>query len=77
MDKLLGTIVKKADISGTVSLPYSANYYTGDYDITPTIDGQVMETANKTMVEDVTINPIPYEEVTNLGGGITATIGGY
>ena len=77
MDKLYGTIVVKADISGLVSFPYSVNYYTGDYEITPTVDGQVLETANKTMVEDVTINPIPYEEVTNLSGGKTATIGGY
>ena len=49
--------------------------YTGKYVADPTTEGEVLATANKRMMRDVTINPIHYDEVTNLGGGLTATIG--
>ena len=49
--------------------------YTGKYVVDPTVSGEDLATANKRMMRDVTINPIHYDEVTNLGGGLTATIG--
>lgn len=55
------------DISGGVP-------YEGPYEVTPNVDGQVLPTANKTMTSDITINKIPYAEVSNPGGGLTVTI---
>lgn len=74
MDKLIGTIVKKKDISGTVGIPFSTKMYTGKYKVTPSVDGETLSTANKMMSDDVTVKPIPYAEVTNLSGGLTVNI---
>ena len=84
MDKLYGSVIRKQNISGSIvlkqsisgvlSLPYSANRYSGKYEVTPTIDGEVLETANKMMIDDVTIHAIPYQDVTNPQGGRTITI---
>ena len=84
MDKLYGSVIRKQNISGSivlkksisgvVSLPYSINRYEGEYVITPTIDGQTLETANKMLIDDVTINAIPYQDVSNPQGGRTITI---
>lgn len=85
MDKLIGKIVKKADvsgrinkkadISGTVSIPIGGKRYTGEYTVTPkAFDNQTLETANKTLIDDVTVKKIPYQETTNLSGGMTIII---
>ena len=74
MDKLYGSIVTKQCVNGVVGLPYNTNRYTGDYDITPNVDGEVLETANKIMIDNVTIKPIPYQDVDNPQGGRTITI---
>ncbi len=50
-------------------------YYDGEYDVEPRKVEQTLETANKSMSEDVVINPIYYAETTNVGGGYTAIIG--
>lgn len=76
MDKLIGTVVTKQTISGVIGFPTGYATYTGEYEVTPTIDGETLETANKMMVDDLTVLSIPYTEVSNLGGGITVTIGG-
>lgn len=48
--------------------------YTGAYEVDPTVDGLVLETANKRMLKDVTVNPIGYSDVDNPEGGRTITI---
>lgn len=48
--------------------------YDGTYEIVPTASGQVMPTRSKTMSDDVTIHPIPYQETSNEAGGITVSI---
>ena len=53
----------------------TAEPYEGEYIITPTVDGQTMATKNKLMTNDVTIEAIPYAEVTNNSGGTTVSIG--
>lgn len=53
------------------SIGSSAEGYEGDYTITPSRYEKVLETANKVLSKDVTINAIPYSEVSNLGGGTT------
>lgn len=50
-------------------------YYEGAYVVDPRKVSQTLETANKSMSDDVTINEIFYSEVENLSGGNTAFIG--
>jgi hypothetical protein len=50
-------------------------YYTGAYVVDPRKVEQILETRNKSMREDVTINEIYYSETSNVGGGLTAYIG--
>lgn len=48
--------------------------YSGSYEITPAVEQQIMQTAEKVMREDVTIKEIPYAEVSNPAGGTTVII---
>ena len=50
-------------------------WYLGDYEVDPRKVEQTLETANKSMREDVVIHPIFYAETSNLSGGLTAIIG--
>lgn len=74
MDKLYGSIVTKQTVNGVLALPYGSKRYEGKYEVTPNSVGEVLETANKMMVDDVTIHPIPYQDVDNPQGGRTVTI---
>ena len=49
--------------------------YNGDYTVRPLVEPQTLETKHKIMTDDLTILEIPYAEVTNTSGGMTATIG--
>ena len=51
--------------------------YEGDYSVVPSITPQTLNTKYKSMEDDVEVESIPYQEVTNVSGGKTATIGGY
>ena len=57
--------------AGTGVLPA----YQGPYEITPRKVEQELETDNLRMTDNVTILGIPYAEVSNPSGGLTATIG--
>lgn len=48
--------------------------YDGEYELTPTAAGEVLQTKLKTMLDDLTVNPIPYHETTNDSGGYTISI---
>lgn len=48
--------------------------YDGAYCVTPTVDGQTLETAQKYMDADVKVNKIPYYDVGNTSGGSTVYI---
>ena len=50
-------------------------YYTGAYVVDPRKVAQTLDTKNKSMRDDVTINPIFYAETSNPSGGLTAVIG--
>lgn len=50
--------------------------YEGEYSVTPSVERQTLDTSNKLLQADVTVEKIPYAEVTNNSGGTTATIGG-
>lgn len=45
--------------------------YKGEYTVTPGREAKVLETANKVLNDNVTVFAIPYDEVSNLGGGTT------
>ena len=48
--------------------------YAGDYTVTPNVSGKTLSTKQKFLVEDITIRPIPYYEVSNTAGGDTVFI---
>lgn len=50
--------------------------YTGEITVDPDFDGTVLMTANKVMNQNITINPIQVESVSNPAGGRTVYIGG-
>ena len=50
-------------------------YYDGAYVVDPRKVAQVLETKDKSMSDDVTINAIFYSEVSNPAGGDTCYIG--
>ena len=49
--------------------------YEGNYAVTPQVSAQTLKTAQKYLSNDITIQEIPYAEVSNSAGGTTATIG--
>ena len=49
--------------------------YEGDYVVTPKVEGQVIPTKDKVMVENMEIRPIPFFNVSNTSGGNTVYIG--
>lgn len=50
--------------------------YEGEYEVTPTFENQVLETARKYLEEDVTVYAIQVSKVSNPSGGNTVYIGG-
>jgi hypothetical protein len=50
--------------------------YEESYEVTPTMEEQVLQTRSKTMRDDVTVHSIPYTKTSNPSGGYTAIIGG-
>lgn len=51
------------------------NWYEGDYEVDPRFVEQRLETENKTMKEDLTVNSILVSTTENLSGGNTVYIG--
>lgn len=50
--------------------------YDGEYEVVPSLGEQVLQTSGMILMDDVTVFPIPYAEVSNIYGGKTVTIGG-
>lgn len=50
-------------------------WYEGEYEVTPSVEPQILETAQKTMKRDVEIKAIPFFNVSNSSGGSTVYIG--
>lgn len=49
--------------------------YAGDYEVTPRVTEQTLETGNMRMAANLKIERIPYVEVSNSTGGTTVYIG--
>lgn len=71
-------LTKKSDADGDATWedPVGGELYDGPAVVTPSQETQTLETAGKVMGEDVSVQPIPYAEVSNAFGGKTVTIGG-
>lgn len=74
---ITGRIDASASMGQTV-IQYigESNPYTGDYTVDPDFDGKVLQTRQKYMRDNVTVNPIQVESVSNPAGGRTVYIGG-
>ena len=57
-------------------MDYDAPVYTGETTVNPDFIGKVLQTAQKTVISNITVNPIQVESVSNIQGGRTAYIGG-
>ena len=50
--------------------------YSGEYEVIPKVEEeQTLETSGYAMAKDVVVKEIPFFEVKNTSGGLTATIG--
>ena len=78
---LTGEVQASATIIGTVAISggggsgESVPIYEGPYESVPSVKEQILTTKRKLMINDITIRKIPYFEVSNTSGGITASIG--
>lgn len=72
---LFGSIVSEGILRGSLSMPIGYEDYSGPYTVTPKVESQSLSTADKHLSHDVTIEPIPYYEVSNQNGK-TVIIGG-
>jgi hypothetical protein len=77
MDRISGSITGKGRISGTIGTAKTKPlpYYEGEYVITPTFEDQVLETKQRSMSDDVTVEKITTLEVDNDAGGVTYIFG--
>lgn len=64
-----------AVLTGGISTLDPLPYYDGSYAITPTTETQTLSTADKSMAENIVINPIPsnYGRITYNGGTLTVS----
>ena len=60
---------------GEVFLVKTDDVYDGEYNVIPRVYQQVLETKDKVMLDDVTVEIIPLSQVINLSNGYTVTIG--
>lgn len=73
---ILGIIKSEDRIKGTISISTTCEDYKGSYEVTPSVDEQIVPTANKHMKQDLSVKSIPYYEVDNTYDGTTVIIGG-
>lgn len=76
-------VLKVESNNKTIPLQIAAEYrpiagdpYPGPYVVDPAFSEQILETRNKVMTDDVTVNPIEVSRTSNPAGGITVYIGG-
>ena len=72
---ITGMVASKAELEGTVHIDSGRETYNGEYVVIPKASEQVLHAAGKVMVSDVTVEEIPYAEVSNPAGGVTVIIG--
>jgi hypothetical protein len=77
VNRVSGRIDAKGRMSGKVKTAETKPlpYYEGEYVITPKFTDQVLETKQKSMSDDVTVEKITTLEVDNEAGGVTYIFG--
>ncbi len=73
---LQGDLQGESAMVGNMASAYEAKVatYEGDYEVTPKVDAQELNTKHKYMKEDVTVCAIPFFVVGNTSGGNTVYI---
>lgn len=59
----------------TVTIRDNVEHYEGEYAVTPKVYAQSLPTADKFLINDLTVNAIPFFNVSNPAGGNTIYIG--
>lgn len=74
---LKGTAASKVSVAGNLAASYETKItaYEGDYEVTPKMEAQTLQTAMKMMRNDVQVKPIPIHRTSNASGGTTVYIG--
>lgn len=72
---LSGNITASGALGQTITLE-QLPMYDGETEINPDFIGKVLQTAQKKMPDNITVNPIQVESVSNIQGGRTVYIGG-
>lgn len=72
---LSGRIFPEGILKGQLILPVGYEDYAGEYNVIPKIEAQSLPTADKHLTDNVTVEAIPYYEVSNPTGK-TIIIGG-
>ena len=75
---ILGALLGDNSISGKLTIPtyVDVDIYSGDYDVSPDFTGKTLDTANKTLTDNITVKPIDVQTMSNSSGGLTVYIGG-
>ena len=60
---------------GEIFLVKTEDVYEGDYNVIPRVYQQILDTKDKVMLDDVTVEIIPLAKTINLSNGYTVTIG--
>lgn len=73
-DASLESIIDGEQDISIITKQYAAPVYTGLLQVTPTAEQQVLQTADHTLVENITINPIPSNYGLITWNGSTLTV---
>lgn len=75
---LKGALHRQGVLKGRVYLPrrVGTDVYEGAYSVSPDFEGTVLQTKEKFLEDDVTVQPIEVTRVSNTAGGNTVYIGG-
>lgn len=72
---IVGMLKADFKISGVISKPLGYEDYNGSYEVVPSSEDQTLFTKDKHMTDNVSVKQIPFYEVSNPKGGVTAIIG--
>lgn len=73
---LFGCISSEVALRGSLSMPVGYKDYEGPYTVVPKVSPQSLNTSDRHLANDVTVEAIPYYEVSNQQNGKTIIIGG-
>lgn len=78
MQRITGSMTEAVVITGAIFIPtyVDVDLYSGDYDVSPDFTGKTLDTANKTLTDNITVKPIEVQTMSNSSGGLTVYIGG-